>query len=169
MQSSSHKAKSLVLIRLSSRVLVSTGKLDGTSKEFLDVPGGSHATGTLVCNVVLHACLGIDRQLSFFVDWASKALIVLTSINVLGVILGVVDVVLGTVAAQSFGSDLELARAVAEGHETENAEQKANGLSRNRLDSTDIDSLGIVSKPVSEVDTRDVDLVELLAVEGLGL
>ena len=133
------------------------------------MPGGSHATGTLVCNVVLHACLGIDRQLSFFVDWASKALIVLTSINVLGVILGVVDVVLGTVAAQSFGSDLELARAVAEGHETENAEQKANGLGRNRLDSTDIDSLGIISKPVSEVDTRNVDFVELLAVEGLSL
>jgi hypothetical protein len=168
-QSGSHKAKSLVLVRLSSGVLVSTSELNGTAEELLDVFGRCHDACTFVCNIVLHACLRIDRQLSFFINRSSQAFIILTGIDVLGVILGVVDVVLRTVAAQSFGSDLKLARAVTESHETENAEQEADGLSRNGLDSTDIDSLGIISKPVSEVDTRDVNFVELLAVEGLGL
>lgn len=168
-QSGSHKAKSLVLVRLSAGVLVSTSELNSTTEKLLDVFGRSHDTCPLVCNIVLHARLRVDTKLSFFIDWSSQALIVLASIDVLGVVLGVVDVVLGTVAAQSFRSDLELARTITEGHEAENTEQETNGLSRNGLDSADIDSLGIISKPVSEVDTRDVDFVELLAIKGLSL
>jgi hypothetical protein len=168
-QSSSHKAKSLVLVRLSLRVLVSAAKLNGTAKKLLDVLSGSHDASTFIRNVVLHASLGINRQLSFFIDGPSETLVIVTSIDVVGVVLGVVDVILRAVAAKSLGGNLELAGTVAKGHETKNTEKEADGLSRHRLDGTNIDGLRIVPKPVSEIDTRNVDLVELLAIEGTGL
>jgi hypothetical protein len=70
-QPSSHKAKSLVLVRLSLRVFVSAAELNGTAKELLDMLSRSHDACTFIRNVVLHASLGINRQLSFFIDGSS--------------------------------------------------------------------------------------------------
>lgn len=76
------------------------------------------------------------------------------------------NVILGTVGSQAVCSDFELLGAVAKGQETENAEQQADGLGRDRLDGSHIDSLRVVTEPVSKVDTGDSELVKLLAAGG---
>jgi hypothetical protein len=76
------------------------------------------------------------------------------------------NVILGTVGSQAVCSDFELLGAVAKGQETENAEQEADGLGRDRLDRSHIDSLRVVTEPVSKVDTGDGELVKLLAAGG---
>lgn len=72
------------------------------------------------------------------------------------------------VAAQTLSSDLELARAIAEGQEAKDAEQKADGLGRHRLDGSDINSLGVVTEPVTKIGAGNHELVELLATDGSG-
>jgi hypothetical protein len=165
-QSSTHETESLILVRLSLRILVSAAELNHTAKEASDELGRGHDTGALVGNVVLHARLWVDRELSFLINGTSKATVILASVDILGVVLGVVDVLLRAVAAQSLSGNLELAGAVAKGHEAENAKEETDGFGRNGLDSADIDSLGVISEPVSKVRARNVDLVELLAIEG---
>ena len=96
----------------------------------------------LARNIVLHATSLIDCQFDTLVDGATKAAVVLGSIKVIGVVFWVVDVVFGAVAAKAFGGDFELAGAVAEGHETKDPEENADGLGGDVLDRADINSLG---------------------------
>lgn len=168
MESSSQETESLVLVRLSVTLLVATTQLNGTREELLHKLGRSHDSGALVGNVVLHARLGVNRELSLLIDGPSEATIVLASIDILRIILRVVNVLLRAVASKSIGGNLELARSETEGHEAKDTKQEADGLGRDGLDSTNVDSLGVIAKPVTKVDAGDGELVELLAVQGAG-
>lgn len=74
--------------------------------------------------------------------------------------LWVVDVLLGAVASKSLGGYLELTRSIAKSEERKTPQQDTDGLSRELLQSTDIDRLRVVTKPVTKVYTFDIKLVE---------
>lgn len=78
------------------------------------------------------------------------------------------NVVLRTVTAETIGGDLKFFGSVAERQETENGEQKSNGFSGNSLHCSNVDCLGVITKPVAEIDAGDSHLVELLAAGGTG-
>lgn len=164
----SEKAKSLVQILLVLVVLVSTAELDAAAEEVSDVLGRGHDASTLVRNVVLHTGLLIDAKLNALINGATKSAIVLAGILVIGVVLRVVNVVFGAVAAKPISSDLELLGAVAESKEAKDTEEQTDRFGRDRLDRAYINSLGVVAKPVSEVNTRDIELVKLLATSSAG-
>ncbi|EPE06016.1 hypothetical protein F503_02845 [Ophiostoma piceae UAMH 11346] len=167
-QTGAEETQGLVEVILVAGAAVGAAELDAAAEELAHVVGTGHDVGALVCNVVLHAGLGVDAELDALVDGATQAGIVAAGIDVVGVVLGVVDVVLGAVAAQTVGGDLELFGAVAKGQEAENTEQQTDGLGRDGLDGTDIDGLAVVAQPVAKVDTRDRELVKLLAADGAG-
>lgn len=148
--------------------VVRSSEFNAATKEGLDMAGGGHNVGTLVGDVVLQASLLVDAELNTLIDGATKSLVVLASVNIIGVVLGVVDVVLWTVAAETVSSHLELLGAIAEGEETQDAEKETDGLGRNRLDRAHVDGLRVISEPVAKVDARHIELVELLASGGAG-
>jgi hypothetical protein len=77
--------------------------------------------------------------------------------------LGVVNVLLGPIAPQPVSCNLKLLGAVSKGHEAQNPEEDADGLSRHHLDRAHIDSLRVVAQPVAKVDALYVHFAELLA------
>lgn len=126
----------------------------------------SHDIGTLVGNVVLHSSLPVDRELDALIYGTAQSSVVLAGILVISIVLGIVDMIFRSVAAEALGGDLELLRTIAKTQEAKNAKEKSDSFGRNRLDRADIDGLRVISKPVAEVDTRDHKLVELLASNG---
>lgn len=168
-QASSEQTQRLVEVLVPPAVLVSSTVFDGTTEKLAKKPGRGRDADPLVGNVVLHAGLGVDGELLPLVDGSTEAPVVAAGILIVGIVLGVVNVLLGPVAAEPVVGDLELAGTVAEGHESEDAEEQTNGLGRYRLDGAHIDSLGVISRPVSKVDLLHHEAGELLAaVEGLG-
>lgn len=137
----SHQSKTLIEFLFSSAILVVATKLDAAREEIPYVLGRCHNTGAIICDVVLHTRLGIDRELAVLIDRATEATVILLGVLVIGIVLGVVNVVFGSVAAQAVSSDLKFARAITESQETENAKEKANGFGGNGLDGADIDGL----------------------------
>lgn len=125
--------------------------------------GRSHDADPLVGNVVFHAGFGVDTKLGLLINRASQAGIIIAGIFTLCVALGVVNVVFGTIAPETFGRDLELSRAVAKGHEAENAKKQSDSFGRHHLDGGNIDGLGVVTQPVAKVNSGDGSLVEFLA------
>ncbi len=166
-QASAHEAESLVAIGLVLVLFVTTAKFDAAGEELANMLGRCHNVIRFGGDVFLHAISLVDGEFGILVDGASEAVVVLTGVDIVGIILGVVNVVFGTVAAESIGGDFKLGGAVAKGHEAKNAEEQTDCFGGNSLDSTDIDGLGVVAKPVAKVDTRDHELAELFAVEGL--
>jgi len=73
----------------------------------------------------------------------------LCSIDVVGIIFRIIDMVLWAVAAKTFRGDFELLCAISECHEPEDPEKNANGFGGNVLDSTDIDGLSYKGRTVS--------------------
>ncbi len=67
----------------------------------------SHNASLLVCDVVLHSSSLVDTELDSLVDWSTESLIILGSIDVIGIVLGVVDVIFGPVAAKSVSGNFE--------------------------------------------------------------
>lgn len=167
-KTSAHETKRLVEIGLVVVVLVAAAELDAAGKEGSDVLGRSHDVIRLGGNVALHSAALVNGELGLLVDGASEAVVVLGGVDIVGIVLGVVDVVLGAVAADAVGGDLELAGAVAKGHEAEDAEEQADGLGGDGLDGADVDGLGVVAEPVAKVNAGDHDFAKLFAVEGLG-
>jgi hypothetical protein len=51
---------------------------------------------------------------------------------------------------------------ISKAHESKHPEQKPDSVGRDIFDSADIDSLGVITKPVAKVDTLDIELGELL-------
>lgn len=168
MKSSAHESESLVKVFLPVVTFVLAGKLNAAGEELPDVKGRRHDISTLVCDVVLHARFLVNGKLSTLIDRTAESPIVLAGVLVLGVVLGIVDVVFGTVATKTIGSNLKLARAEAEGQEAQDTKEQADGLCGNSLDGTDVDGLGVVTKPIAKVDARDHQLIELLATKGAG-
>lgn len=168
METSSEETKGLIELGVIVAARIAASELNALSEQGANMFSRAHDIDILVGDVILHAALRIDSQLDSLVNRATKAAVVLTSVLVIGIVLGVVNVVLGAVAAQTIGGDLELAATIAEGEEAENAEQEADGLSGDVLDGAHVDSLGVVTEPIAKVDTRDHDLVELLAAYRAG-
>ena len=167
-QTSSQETKGLVEILVVLVSPVAAAELDAFPKELANMQRRGHDVDILIRNVILHARLGVDAELDLLVHGAAQTTVVLRRIFVIGIVLGVVDVVLGAVAAQTVGRDLELAAAIAKGEEAEDAEEQTDGLSRDALDRADVDGLGVVAEPVAKVDAGDHDLVKLLATNRAG-
>lgn len=163
MQAGAQKTQSLVLVGLVLRAVEAAAELDAATEEVADVLGRRHDAGALVGNVVLHARVRVDAELRLLVDGPAQAAVVAARVLIVGVVLRVVDVVLGPVAAEPVGRHLELPRAVAKGQEAEDAQQQPDRLGRHRLDRAHVDCLRVVAQPVAKVDARDVELAELLA------
>jgi len=107
--------------------------------------------------------------------------VVLSGIDVVGVIFGVVNVFFGAVTSKPLACDLEFAGTcdavltfavyvhtettsltISEAHKSKNPEQKPDSVGTDILDSANIDSLRVITKPVAKVDTLDIELRELL-------
>jgi hypothetical protein len=106
--------------------------------------------------------------------------VVLPGIDVVGVVFGVVDVLFGAVASKPLTCHLKLAGTcsvvlasavyeaemssltITKAHESKHPEQKPDSVGTDILDSANIDSLGVITKPVAKVDTLDIKLGELL-------
>ena len=164
----SHQAERLIALRLVAALGIAPAEGYALRDELLGEASGRHNPSILVRDVVLHARLLVDAKLNVLVDRGPKLPVVAAGILVVGVVLGVVDVLLGAVAAEALGGELELAGSETKGHEAEDAQQQADGLGGDVLDGADIDGLGVVPQPVAKVDTRDVVLGELLSAKGLG-
>ena len=65
---------------------------------------------------------------------------------------------LWAVATKPFGCHLKLVSREAEAHKSKNPENKADRLGADTLHGSHIDRLGVVTKPVAEVDAFDVHL-----------
>ena len=168
MQSSTHKAESLVELGLVVGLLVRAAQANALAEELANMLSRGHDASVLVGNVVLHAGLLVNGELDTLIDGATKAAVVVAGVDVVGIVLGVVDMVLGAVAAQAVGGDFKLAATIAKGQETEDAEKEADGFGGNGLDGTDIDGLGVVAEPVAKVNAGNGELVESLAAHGAG-
>ena len=80
----------------------------------------------------------------------------------------IINMIFRTVATKSVCSDLELPSAVAKGHKPKNPQQDANSFSRDIFDRADINRLGIISQPVSKIDSGNHQLVEFLSTGSSG-
>lgn len=70
-----------------------SAQLDALGEETPHMQSARHDVSTLVRDVVFHACLWIYRQLNLLVDGTPQAAVILASILIVGVVLGVVNVV----------------------------------------------------------------------------
>jgi hypothetical protein len=93
----------------------------------------------------------INIELPSLVHGGTETAIVLPRIDVIGIVLGIVNMLLRPVATESIPRDLELASSIPERHETEHPEQKSNGFSADILNRAYVDSLAVISQPIPEV------------------
>jgi hypothetical protein len=77
--------------------------------------------------------------------------------------LGVVNVLLGPIAAQPIAGDFKLLGAVSKRHEAQDPEQDADSLCRHHLHRTHVDGLRVITQPVAKIDPLHIHLAELLA------
>ena len=84
-----------------------------------DVARAGCPSTTVIGDVILHAGARIDQEL-LFLDGPSETRIVLPGILVVGIVLGVVNVLLGAVDTESLLGDLEFSGGVAKGQEAQN-------------------------------------------------
>lgn len=68
---------------------------------------------------------------------------------------------LRSVASESVSGNLKLTCSKAESEERKAPKQDTDSLSRELLQSTDIDSLRVITEPIPEVDALDIKLLEL--------
>lgn len=157
MTASTKEPQSLVQIGLVSILVVAAGELDGTTEKLANEPRRGFNARVLVGNVVLQAGALINGEFDTLIDWTTKTLVILAGIQVIGVVLGVIDVLFGAslwvsvcrkagkglnvpVAAKTLLGDFKLAGAVTEGHETEDPEQEPDGLCADHLESTNLEN-----------------------------
>jgi len=119
-----------------------SAQLNALAKEISEMLGRGHNADTLVSDIVLQAGLLIDGKLNVFLDRGTKSSVVLRSILVIGIILRIVNVILGAVATKTFGCNFEFLCAESKGHESKDPEKDTDGLARDILYGTDVDCLG---------------------------
>ncbi|KAG7147775.1 hypothetical protein HYQ46_003363 [Verticillium longisporum] len=139
----SQKTQSLKEILLPLVAAVFATELDAVAQKVAKKLGRSHNASPLIRNVVLHASLGVDGKLDALINGTTKSTVISSSILVIGIVLGVIDVLLRAVAAEPVSRHLELLRAIAKGEETQHAENETDGLSRDGLDRADVDGLRV--------------------------
>lgn len=147
MQSLTKTTKSfaeILFIALVGAVSVHATEMNGSLEAVANVAGRGSPTSALVGNVILHTRLGIDSEF-LWLDRTAKALIELSSILIVGIVLWVVNVLLGTVDAETLISNFKFTGSIAKAHEGENPDQDADGASRNTFESTNVDSLAVIT------------------------
>ena len=105
---------------------------------------------------------------------------VLSGIDVVGVVFGVVDVFFRAITSKSLACDLEFAGTcdvvltsdvydtetlcftISKAHEPKNPKQKPDSVGTDILDSANVDSLRVITKPIAKVNALDIELGELL-------
>jgi hypothetical protein len=58
----------------------------------------------------------------------------------------------GSIDSKAFIGDLKFASGITKRHECENPDKNANGAGRNTFESADVDSLTVITEPVTKVD-----------------
>lgn len=96
MEASAQETKCLVEVLLAIILAIATSQFDTLGKKPSDVECAGHDVRVLVGNVVLHSGLFVNGQLHTFVNRSPQASVVLASILVVGVVLGIVDMVYAT-------------------------------------------------------------------------
>jgi hypothetical protein len=94
-----HQPEGLVELSLVPAPAIRPSKPDALAKQSPHVQSGGHDACLLVGNVVLQPRSRIDGQLDTLIDRAPQSRVILCGIEVVGIILGVINVVLGPVAA----------------------------------------------------------------------
>lgn len=98
---------------------VNPAEMDTSCYAVSDVARAGCPSTTVIGNIVLHACARIDQEL-LFLDRPSETRIVLPGVLVVGIVLWVVNVLLGAVDAESLLGDLEFSGGITEGQEAQN-------------------------------------------------
>ena len=129
MTSGPQQPQSLVQIRLVLIAIVLPPEVDRPLEQILDESRRRDDAEVFRGDVVFQAGPLVDGQLLPLVDGSSQSFVVLTGVDVVGVVLRVVDVLLGSVAAQAVAGDFELLGGVAEAHEAEDPEDDADCFS----------------------------------------
>ena len=117
-------------------VMASTTKLNCLTKRFTDITGASFPSTALVRDIIFHACVGIDFEFAT-VNWTAETGVILSCVDVVGIVFRVIDVFFRTVDSETFfrdlllakggkGMDLEFSGRISEGHETEDPNKDTN-------------------------------------------
>ena len=94
-----------------------------------------------ISSQVVLTSLRVDTQLSTLINRSSKSAIILSCIEVVCIVLGIVDMLFRSVAPQSFLGNLKLRRTIAKAHETEDPKQQADRFCTDILDCSYVDGL----------------------------
>ena len=138
-------------------------KLDASSKKIANKTGRGGDSNVLCSNVVLKPSFWVDSQLATLVYWTSQPSVILASINIVCVVLRVIDVLLGAIAAKSICSHLEFFGAITKAHEAQNPKNDTDGFRTDIFDSSDVHGLTVIPQPVTKIHSLYVKLSELLA------
>jgi hypothetical protein len=178
---SAQKTKRLVKVLVVFGLLVPSAKIDSLTEEIADETRRGGNTLILRGNVVLHASPLINSQLDSFVHRTTQSPVILPRVDVVRIVFRVVDVLFRAITPKAVLCDLELACAIAEAHETKDPKQEPDSVGADipvvllaiapyylscsnsiLLDSSNIDSLGVITQPVAKVDTLDIEFAEFL-------
>ena len=78
---------------------------------------------------------------------ANSGRVELCGIDIVGVVLGVVDMLFGAVCPEPFCSDFKFGSSIAERHERQDPDQDTNGVRLDALQCPHVDRLRIIAEP----------------------
>jgi hypothetical protein len=145
MISSSQKSESFVKVILVTISVVLASQLDAAFVQIADKSSRCCDASILRSNIVLETGPLVNTQLTAFVNWSTKAAIVLAGIEIVSVVFGIVDVLFWAVAAETFSSDFELLCSETEAQKAENPQQETDRFCADHLDRAYIYSLRVIS------------------------
>lgn len=93
--------------------------MNTSSNAVPDVARAGCPPTAIIGNVILHACARIDHEL-LFLNRPSETRVVRPCVLVVGIVLWVVNVLLGPVHAQPLLGDLEFSGGITKGQEAQN-------------------------------------------------
>jgi hypothetical protein len=86
-------------------ILSASTKFNGLGKGFTNVTSTCRPSTLLICNVIFYSGARIDFKFTR-IDWTAKTTIILSSIDVIGVIFRIIDMFFRSVNSKSFLSYL---------------------------------------------------------------
>lgn len=104
----------LLSARSTSTMSVNAAEMNTSRNAVSNVAGTGCPSTTFIGDVILHTRARIDQEF-LLLDRPSEARIVLPCVFVVGIILWVVNVLLGAVDSQSLLGDLELSGSITKG------------------------------------------------------
>lgn len=100
MASGAEEAQGLVELLLVSAPVERSAEIDAAAEEVADQLGRRGNAQIFRGDVVLQAGSLVDAQFSLFVNWSTQSTIILAGVFVVGVVLGVVNMLLGVHLAE---------------------------------------------------------------------